>query len=133
MSAEVHSTIVFVCPHVALKSKLAAAFFNQTPPIGWPARSAGLRPQEHVSVHATPILSGTATASFLGTQPRGRWHQPWAITRSTVGFLERSSGDWLAMNQVRPWVRRYLDWSNKQLVELIAVTPWAAPPAAICR
>jgi hypothetical protein len=69
MSAEVHSTIVFVCPHGALKSRLAAAFFNQAPPTGWRAVSAGVRPQERVSVHAGSLLSGTAAATFLETQP----------------------------------------------------------------
>jgi hypothetical protein len=69
MSAKVHTTVVFVCPHGALKSMLAAAFFNQAPPTGWHARSAGLESQEHVSFHAAPILSGTAAAAFLETQP----------------------------------------------------------------
>jgi len=69
MSAEVHRAIVFVCPHGALKSRLAAAFFNQAPPTGWRALSAGVRPQEDVSVYAAQLLSGTAAAAFLETQP----------------------------------------------------------------
>jgi protein-tyrosine-phosphatase len=69
MSTEVPSTVVFVCPHGALKSRLATAIFNQAPPTGWCAVSAGLQPQEHVSVHAASLLSGTAAAAFLETEP----------------------------------------------------------------
>ena len=78
MPAEVRTAIVFVCPHGALKSRLAAAFFNQAPPAGWHALSAGVQPQEHVSLHAASRLSGTAAAAFLET------HSPRPLT-STPG------------------------------------------------
>jgi hypothetical protein len=68
MTLAVNSTIVFVCPHGALKSRLAAAFFNHAAPSGWHALSAGVTPQEHVSVHAAPLLSGKAAAAFLETR-----------------------------------------------------------------
>lgn len=58
-------TVVFVCPHGALKSRLAAAFFNKVAPQGWRATSAGLQPQEQVSVHAEELLAGTDAAGLL--------------------------------------------------------------------
>jgi hypothetical protein len=61
--------LAFVCPHGALKSRLAAAYFNLDAPDGWRAISAGLHPQERVSVHAAPLLAGTEAAPFLETDP----------------------------------------------------------------
>jgi hypothetical protein len=61
--------LAFVCPHGALKSRLAAAYFNLNALPGWRAVSVGLRPQENVSAHAAPLLAGTAAAPFLDTDP----------------------------------------------------------------
>jgi protein-tyrosine-phosphatase len=61
--------LAFVCPHGALKSRLAAAYFNLDAPPGWRAVSAGLHPQENVSAHAAPLLAGTAAAPFLDADP----------------------------------------------------------------
>ena len=58
-------TVVFVCPHGAGKSRIAAAWFNQATPPGWRATSAGLQPQAMVSVHAAQLLAGTPAAGLL--------------------------------------------------------------------
>lgn len=52
--------ILFVCPHGAGKSRLAAAFFNQVAPTGWWATSAGQEPQATLGTNASRLLAGTA-------------------------------------------------------------------------
>jgi hypothetical protein len=61
--------VVFVCPHGALKSRLAAAYFNRVAPVGWQAISAGQQPQQAVSVHAAPLVAGSDVAGLLDTSP----------------------------------------------------------------
>jgi hypothetical protein len=61
--------VLFVCTHGALKSRLAAAFFNQAAPAGWQATSAGLQPQEAVSVAALTLVAGTDAADLLDRDP----------------------------------------------------------------
>ena len=61
--------VVFVCPHGALKSRLAAAFFNAAAGPGWRAASAGLEPQADPSVHAAALVAGTAAAALLESGP----------------------------------------------------------------
>ena len=59
--------VLFVCPHGAGKSRMAAAFFNAHAPAGWSATTAGLEPQGQVSVHAPRLLAGTAAEAHLDT------------------------------------------------------------------
>lgn len=59
--------VLFVCPHGAGKSRIAAAFFNAHSPAGWSATTAGLEPQDQVSVHAPRLLAGTAAEAHLDT------------------------------------------------------------------
>jgi protein-tyrosine-phosphatase len=59
--------VVFVCPHGALKSRLAAAYFNRVAPVGWQATSAGQQPQPAVSVHAAALVAGSDAADLLDT------------------------------------------------------------------
>ena len=56
---------MFVCPHGAGKSRIAAAWFNADPPAGWTATTAGVEPQAAVSAHAPRLLAGTLAAPFL--------------------------------------------------------------------
>jgi hypothetical protein len=58
-------TVLFVCPHGAGKSRIAAAWFNADPPAGWAATTAGVQPQSSVSLHAPRLLAGTPAAAFL--------------------------------------------------------------------
>lgn len=58
-------TILFVCPHGAGKSRMAAAIFNQLAPAGWSASSAGQEPQETLGTNAIRLLAGTAAEPFL--------------------------------------------------------------------
>lgn len=60
-----HRTVLFVCPHGAAKSRMAAAFFNANPPQGWAATSAGTEPQAEVSAHAIRLLSRTPEEPWL--------------------------------------------------------------------
>jgi len=62
-------TVAFVCDHGAGKSRLAAAMFASAGPRGWRATSAGLRPQETVSVHAARLLADDPAAEFLDVSP----------------------------------------------------------------
>jgi len=57
--------ILFVCPHGAGKSRMAAAVFNRVAPDGWRATSAGQEPDPVVSPHAIRLLAGT-DAGVLG-------------------------------------------------------------------
>jgi len=58
-------TVVFVCPHGAGKSRIAAAWFNGAAPPGWRATSAGVAPQATVSAHAARLLAGTPVGGLL--------------------------------------------------------------------
>ena len=58
-------TVLFVCPHGAGKSRMAAAFFNQLAPAGWRATSAGQEPQEALGTNAIRLLAGTAAEPYL--------------------------------------------------------------------
>lgn len=62
-------TALFVCPHGAGKSRLAAAWFEASAPPGWRATSAGITPQEAVSEHAPRLLAGTGVAHLLDNAP----------------------------------------------------------------
>ncbi len=64
-------TVLFVCPHGAAKSRMAAAFFNRLAIPGWEATSAGSTPQEEMSANAIRLLADTDAESFLDlTTPR---------------------------------------------------------------
>ncbi|MBA2794136.1 MAG: hypothetical protein H0U32_09145 [Thermoleophilaceae bacterium] len=58
-------TVLFVCPHGAGKSRIAAAFFDHVAPEGWRAISAGQDPADQVSAHALMLLRGTECEEFL--------------------------------------------------------------------
>ncbi|MFL6110909.1 MAG: hypothetical protein ACJ786_06105 [Catenulispora sp.] len=60
-------TVLFVCPHGAGKSRIAAALFNAEAPPGWSATTAGIEPQDRVSVHAPRLLAGTPAEAHLDT------------------------------------------------------------------
>ena len=62
-------TVVFVCPHGAGMSRLAAALFNQAAPAGWKATSAGLEPAEAVNDVAAGLVAGTAAAAYFDHSP----------------------------------------------------------------
>ena len=65
-------TVLFVCPHGAGKSRIAAAFFDRAAPEGWRADSAGLEPDPVVSSRAVALLADTDAASTLDrSAPRG--------------------------------------------------------------
>lgn len=59
-------TVLFVCPHGAAKSRMAAAWFNGADVPGWSAASAaGVEPQAAVSQNAVRLLAGTPVQSLL--------------------------------------------------------------------
>lgn len=62
-------TVLFVCPHGAGKSRVAAAWFNGNAPPGWRATTAGVTPQATVSAHAPRLLAGTPVAELLDAEP----------------------------------------------------------------
>lgn len=62
-------TVLFVCEHGALRSRLAAAWFSARAPSGWRATSAGLQPDETVSPHAARLLAGTPAEAGLDRSP----------------------------------------------------------------
>jgi hypothetical protein len=59
--------VLFVCPHGAGKSRMAAAYFNTVAGADWSATSAGITPQPTVSAHAARLLEGTPAAPALDT------------------------------------------------------------------
>ncbi len=63
--------VLFVCPHGAAKSWMAAAFFNRLAPETWQATSAGVTPQEAVSLNAIRLLKGDNAEVLLDlTRPQ---------------------------------------------------------------
>jgi hypothetical protein len=62
-------TVLFVCQHGAGKSRIAAAWFNQAPPAGWAATTAGVQPQAQVSVRAPRLLAGSSAEPALDDAP----------------------------------------------------------------
>jgi len=62
-------TVLFVCPHGAAKSRMAAAFFNHVAPAGWHATSAGVTPQDAVSLNAIRLLTGDEAEALLDLAP----------------------------------------------------------------
>jgi len=58
-------TVLFVCPHGAGKSRIAAAWFTGLQLPGWTALSAGVDPQTEVSLHAARLLAGTPVRRLL--------------------------------------------------------------------
>lgn len=65
MAVNQSGTVLFVCPHGAGKSRIAAAWFNGLDLPGWTATSAGVQPQAEVSVHAGRLLAGTPVRTLL--------------------------------------------------------------------
>ena len=59
------ATVLFVCPHGAGKSRIAAAWFDTVAPPGWSATTAGIEPQATVSEHAPRLLAGSDAARHL--------------------------------------------------------------------
>lgn len=64
-----NQTVLFVCPHGAAKSRMAAAFFDRVAPPGWTASSAGLDPSPEVSAIAVQLLAGTDAEMHLDQAP----------------------------------------------------------------
>jgi arsenate reductase (thioredoxin) len=61
--------VLFVCPHGAGKSRMAAAFFEGIAPPGWRATSAGLDPGPELSPTAARLLAGTKAEALLDAAP----------------------------------------------------------------
>lgn len=62
-------TLLFVCPHGAGKSRMAAAFFNRVAPSGWQAISAGQEPAETVNLDTVRLLTGSPVETLLDRDP----------------------------------------------------------------
>src|SRR5215204_3443655 len=62
-------TVLFVCPHGAAKSRVAAAFFARVAPPDWLATSAGQEPDAVFSTTAERLLAGEEAAAFLDHAP----------------------------------------------------------------
>ena len=99
---------MFVCQHGALRSRLAAAFFNAVAPAGWHAISAGFTPQSEVSARLMPLLKGTGVEEFADLEPP-RLFDPGAADRAIsidepIGGVERwrtSGSDEQVRDQIR--------------------------------
>jgi hypothetical protein len=65
LGVRVGGKVLFVCPHGAGKSRIAAAWFDALAPAGWTATTAGVEPQASVSVHAPQLLADTPALAFL--------------------------------------------------------------------
>lgn len=61
--------VLFVCPHGAAKSRMAAAWFDSLAVPGWSAASAGVTPQPLPSLHPSRLLAGTPAHPLLDEEP----------------------------------------------------------------
>jgi protein-tyrosine-phosphatase len=61
--------VLFICPHGAGKSRMAAAFFDRVAPLGWQATSAGIDPGPELSPTAARLLAGSDAETFLDSAP----------------------------------------------------------------
>jgi hypothetical protein len=62
-------TVLFVCPHGAGMSRVAAAWFDLVAPTNWHAISAGLDPQAELGSNAPRLLAGTTAERLLDRTP----------------------------------------------------------------
>ena len=62
-------TLLFVCPHGAAKSRMAAAFFNAAAPSGWHATTAGHEPAARVNPLTLQLVKGTVAEPHLDLEP----------------------------------------------------------------
>lgn len=58
-------SVLFVCPHGAAKSRIAAAWFDGLRLGGWAASSAGLEPAPQISSHPVRLLANSAVRELL--------------------------------------------------------------------
>ena len=133
-------TVIFVCPHGAGKSRLAAAWFNGVAPPGWWATTAGVSPQSTVSVHAPRLLAGTRVAHLLDeAPPRPLSAVP---TAQVVVAIDCAAGDlpgavrWqLANGQFDEAMNAEIRARAEELAGAVGRgdVPPASPPAAIGR
>ncbi len=65
----VNNTVLFVCPHGAGMSRIAAVWFNLVAPPGWHATSAGIQPQPELGLNARRLLASTAAERLLDREP----------------------------------------------------------------
>jgi protein-tyrosine-phosphatase len=61
--------VLFICPHGAGKSRMAAAYFDVVAPPGWKAISAGIDPGLELSPTAARLLAGSDAETFLDPAP----------------------------------------------------------------
>jgi protein-tyrosine-phosphatase len=61
--------VLFVCPHGAGKSRLAAAYFSAAALAGWLATSAGQHPAPAVSARAVALAAGTPAGETMDDAP----------------------------------------------------------------
>jgi hypothetical protein len=86
--------VLFVCPHGAGKSRMAAAWFNGLDLPGWMALSAGVQPQAEVSVHAARLLAGTPVRTLLDeAAPRPVSAVPGAEVLVAIDCVDRFTAD----------------------------------------
>jgi protein-tyrosine-phosphatase len=62
-------TVLFVCPHGAAKSRVAAAYFARVCPPDWLVTTAGQEPDAVLSPTAERLLAGEEAAAFLDYAP----------------------------------------------------------------
>jgi protein-tyrosine-phosphatase len=62
---EAGGRVAFVCQHGALRSRIAAAFFNAWAPAGWSAVSAGVNPQSEPSTRLEKVMAGTVAENYV--------------------------------------------------------------------
>ena len=60
---------MFVCPHGAGMSRIAAGWFNLVAPANWRATSAGVDPQAELGSNAPRLLAGTPAEPLLDREP----------------------------------------------------------------
>jgi len=88
--------ITFVCEHGALRSRIAAAYFNAWAPAGWSAISAGVNPQSEPSTRLQKVMRGTVAEQFVDrARPRSTADLPTSGARViAIDTLVQDAESW---------------------------------------
>jgi Low molecular weight phosphotyrosine protein phosphatase len=124
--------VAFVCQHGALRSRIAAAFFNAWAPVGWSATSAGVKPQSQPSTRLVKVMAGTDAEEFVDrARPRSIADIPTSESRViAIDTLVPDAESWSTKTRREPGDAALRDEISRQvraLVNEIAATQLAQP------
>lgn len=130
--ADAGGRVAFVCQHGALRSRIAAAFFNAWAPAGWSATSAGVEPQSQPSTRLVKVMAGTEAEDFVDrARPRSIADVPTSEARViAIDTLVPDVESWSTKDRREPGDAALRDEIARQvraLVDEIATTQSGQP------